>query len=101
MKKRVIALLLALLVLLPEMALAAVPGTLNQQMATRSGPGTKYTEELGTLPSSTDITVTAQVETAGTIWYQVEFRESGRLYRAYTGKKRVNAYGSIPWESNE
>lgn len=101
MKKRVIALLLALLVLLPEMALAAVPGALNQQMATRSGPGTKYTEELGTLPSSTDITVTAQVETAGTIWYQVEFRESGRLYRAYTGKKRVNAYGSIPWESNE
>lgn len=99
MKKRMAALLLTLLLLLPEMALAGVEAYLNQQMATRSGPGTKYTEELGTLPSDTEITVTAQVETAGTVWYQVEFYKNGRWYRAYTGKKRVNAYGDIPWES--
>ncbi|MBE5771877.1 MAG: SH3 domain-containing protein [Clostridiales bacterium] len=99
MKKRLIALCLVLLLLIPEMAFAGVEAYLNQQMATRSGPGTKYTEELGTLPSNTEITVTAQVETAGTVWYQVEFYKNGRWYRAYTGKKRVNAYGNIPWES--
>lgn len=101
MKKRLIAFLLVLLLLIPEAALAAVPGTLNQQMATRSGPSTKYTEELGTLPSSTNISVISQVETSGTVWYQVEFRNNGKLYRAYTGKKRVDAYGSIPWEKDE
>ncbi len=100
MKKRIIALLLMMLVLLPEAAMAATSGTLNQQMATRSGPSTKYTEELGTLPSSTSITVIAQVETSGTVWYQVEFKNNGKLYRAYTGKKRVNAYGNIPWEND-
>lgn len=97
--KRIIALCLLALILLPEMALASVPASLNQQMATRSGPGTKYTEELGTLPKSTPITVIAQVETGETVWYQVEYRSNGKLYRAYTGKKRVNTGSAIPWEN--
>lgn len=100
MKKKISALLLVLLLLLPELAAAGTSATLNQKMATRSGPSTKYTEELGTLPITTNITVIAQVETVGTVWYQVEFKMNGKLYRAYTGKKRVNAYGSIPWESD-
>ena len=100
--KRCFALVLALLLLLPEMALAASSGSLNQQMSTRSGPGTKYTEELGTFPSSTSIRVIAQVETNGTVWYQVEFSANGKLYRAYTGKKRVSGItGDIPWESSD
>ncbi len=100
MKKRIISLLLVLLILLPEAAMAATSASLNQKMATRSGPGTKYTEELGTLPSSTNISVISQVETNGTVWYQVEFRNNGKLYRAYTGKKRVDAYGPVSWEND-
>ena len=99
MKKRILTFLLALLMLVPECGFAAVKGYLNQQMATRSGPGTKYTEELGTLPSSTDIQVIAQAETNGTVWYQVELTRNQKLYRCYTGKKRVDAFGDIPWES--
>lgn len=101
MKKRVIAFFLIIMLLLPELAMAGVSAKLNQKMATRSGPGTKYTEELGTMPITTDITVIAQVETGGTVWYQVEFRYNSMLYRAYTGKKRVNAYGTIPWQEND
>ena len=99
MKKRILTFLLALLMLVPECGFAAVKGYLNQQMATRSGPGTKYTEELCTLPSSTEIQVIAQAETNGTVWYQVEFTRNQKLYRCYTGKKRVDAFGDIPWES--
>lgn len=99
MKERIAALLMLLCMLLPELALAGTKGYLNQKMATRSGPGTKYTEELGTRPIDTDITVIAQAETNGTVWYQVEFTMNQKLYRCYTGKKRVNASGNIPWES--
>ena len=100
MKKRIILLLLALC-LLPEMCFAGADAWLNQKMATRSGPGTKYTEELGTLPVDTDITVIAQAETNGTVWYMVEFSRNMKLYRAYTGKKRVEVASSayIPWEN--
>ncbi len=101
MFKRFVALLLAVLTLVPAAASASVPGLLNQKMATRSGPSTKYTEELGTFPQSTPITVIAQIETNGTVWYQVEFTYNSMLYRAYTGKKRVDGIGvdSVPWES--
>ena len=97
-QKKVFALLIALS-LLYAAAIADVPATLNQRMATRSGPGTRYTEELGTLPSSTQISVISKVETHGTIWCQVEFwGRDGRLYRAYTGRKRIDCNESIPWE---
>lgn len=29
----------------------------------------------------------------------MEFTRNRKLYRCYTGKKRVNAYGDIPWET--
>lgn len=102
MKKRVVSLLMILVLLLPELALAGIGGFeahLIDRMATRSGPGTKYTEELGTFAEDTKIIVIAQAETNGTVWYQVEFTRNQKLYRAYTGKKRVSAYGDIPWES--
>lgn len=101
MKKRLVSLLLLICLMLPTFASAGVKGTLNDKMATRSGPGTKYTEELGTLPKDTSITVIAQAETNGTVWYQVEFTRNQKLYRCYTGKKRVNvsSSSSIPWES--
>lgn len=79
---------------------APIPAALNQKMATRSGPGTKYTEELGTFSASTKVAVISQIETNGTVWYQVEFTYNKKLHRAYTGKKRVDAWGDIPWESS-
>ena len=67
MKKLAMTALLALLLAgLAAGARAGVPGVLNQKMATRSGPGTKYTEELGTLPQDTAITIIHCVETNGT-----------------------------------
>lgn len=99
MKKRIVALLILLVMLLPEIGLAGTRTRLNQQMAARSGPGTKYTEELGTLPIDTSITVISQAETNDTVWYQVEFTRNQKLYRCCTGQKRVNACGDIPWES--
>ena len=65
-------------------------------MATRSGPGTKYTEELGTLPQNTPITLIEYVTTGGTPWGLVEFYKGGQKYRAYTGMKRITASGPVP-----
>lgn len=74
--------------------------SLTQQLITRSGPGTMYTQELGTQPADTEIFVVSQVEANGAVWYQVEYTLDQKMYRCYTGKKRVNVYGDIPWESN-
>jgi len=77
-----------------------LPASLNQRMATRSGPGTKYTEELGTLPQSTRITLYEYVVTQGTPWGMVEFEKNGRLYRAYTGMKRIDTTQPVPLGSD-
>ena len=50
MKKRIVLLAMALLIaLLPLAAFAEGTATVKDKMASRSGPGTKYSEELGTL----------------------------------------------------
>jgi len=69
-------------------------GALNQRMATRTGPGTKFTEDHGTLPESTEIVVYAQEDSSGTPWVLVEFVRNGKLVRAYTGLKRVDVDAS-------
>lgn len=97
--KKWIAALLALCMACQAAGALAVSASLNQRMATRSGPGTKYTEELGTFPQSTQITVIEQVTNNETTWVLVEFRSNGSLYRAYTGLKRVNVSGYIPYGS--
>ncbi len=79
----------------PETFPSYTPASLNQRMATRSGPGTKYTEELGTLPQDTNIVLIETVTTYGTPWGLVEFYRNGLKYRAYTGMKRINAYGPV------
>lgn len=73
----------------------AIPARLNQRMATRSGPSSLYTEELGTLPMSTAITVLWQEKT-GVAWAMVEYEKNGKLYRAYTGMKRIDTEEDIP-----
>ena len=93
--KKLAIVLLALLLCLPSVS-TATEAVLNQRMATRSGPSTLYTEELGTLPQSTPIRVIEQV--MGSVpWGLVEFEKKGFWYRAYTGMKRINAYSEVPW----
>jgi uncharacterized protein YraI len=74
----------------------AIDATLNQRMATRTGPGTKFTEDHGTLPEGTEIVAYIQEETGGTAWVLVEFTKNGKLVRTYTGLKRVDADAGIP-----
>lgn len=104
MKLRIFALALALLLCAPlaladngyEGTLEPIEATLNQKMALRSGPGTKYTE-LGTYPKDTPITLYEQ-EIGGTVsWGQLEFHGNGGLIRAYTGMKRIDASQEAPW----
>ena len=78
----------------PNAGRSYTPASLNQRMATRSGPGTQYTEELGTLPQETEIKLLESVNT-GVPWGLVEFYRNGVKVRAYTGMKRINAYGPV------
>ena len=73
----------------------AVYAELNQRMATRTGPGTKYTEDHDTLPQSTEIVVYAQEDSGGTPWVLVEFERNEKLVRAYTGMKRIDVDSAI------
>ena len=84
----------------PPQTGGGLPASLNQRMATRSGPGTKYTEELGTLPRDTRITLYEYVVTDGTPWGMVEFEKNGKLYRAYTGMKRIDTSYTVPLGSD-
>lgn len=74
----------------------AIPARLNQRMATRTGPGTQYTEDHGTLPKDTAIVVYQQAEGSGVPWGLVEFEVRGKLVRAYTGMKRIDADSTPP-----
>lgn len=69
---------------------------LNQRMATRTGPGTKYTEDHGTLPQSTPITILQRETTNDVEWVLVEFmRNDGKKVRAYTGMKRIDIEANV------
>jgi len=70
-------------------------GRLNQKLATRSGPGTKYTEP-GAFPASTDISVYYQTNGNGVMWGLVEFENKGLWYRVYTGMKRIDDAYDVP-----
>lgn len=89
---KLLVILLCLALLVPVVK-ADTPASLNQRMATRSGPGTQYTEDLGTLPQNTPITLIETVTTKGTPWGMVEFYKNNMKYRAYTGMKRINVPG--------
>ena len=58
-------------------------------MATRTGPGTAYTEDLETLPKDTEIVVLQQEMGDGVPWGLVEFELGDIYYRAYTGMKSM------------
>ena len=107
--KRILALFLALALLVPALGLAAAkthsytdtlkPYTayLKDKLATRSGPGTNYTE-LGTYGQNTSIKIYEREIGGSVTWGMVEFRGNGGLIRAYTGMKRIDTdTPDIPW----
>ena len=81
--------------------LIPISATLNQKMATRTGPSTAYTEDHGTLPADTSIVVYQQEMGSGVPWVMVEFERNGLPVRAYTGLKRVNVSGEVPWATQK
>lgn len=80
----------------PAVIRQPIEATLNQRMSLRSGPNTRYTE-LGTYPQTTAIVVYEQEMGNEVPWGMVEFRVKGGLIRAYTGMKRIDVTGSVPW----
>ena len=84
-------------------AWTAYEATLNQRMATRTGPGTKFTEDHGTQSKDTQIVVYAQETGGSTTWALVEYRrKDGKLVRTYTGTKRIDAdFSAIPYTTRE
>ena len=94
--KKLAVLLLAAMLVLPWAALAGEDVTLMQKVATRSGPGTQYTEETGVLTPPAAITLVAQTDS----WYHVEYTRGGKTYRAYILKSKVKGTFDLPWESD-
>lgn len=76
---------------------ALLPAYLNQKMATRLGPGTWYSEVLGTFKKDTKIQVIEQVMGNGVPWGLVDFWSNGKHYRAYTGMKRISTKAMVPF----
>ena len=60
-----------------------IAATLTMKMATRLGPNTAYSEELGTFPQTTSIRVFEQAMGNDVPWVMVEFMYKGQRYRAY------------------
>ena len=71
---------------------ANVTVTLNQRLATRTGPGTQYDEPGSFLSAGSRVTALSKAydQRNGIWWVQVEFSSGGNRYRAYTGAKRFD-----------
>lgn len=74
-----------------------VPGVSLMRIATRSGPGTIYTEPGSFYQEGYPVDVISQAyDSANGIWWaQIEFSYQGKLMRAYTGVKRIDADWSL------
>ena len=109
--KRILALCLLALFLLPVFALAAsetkhaysdplepVPAYPKQRITLRSGPGTHYTE-LGTYNEDTDAVFYEQETDGSSTWGLIEFHIRGKGFiRAYTNMYRIDPETEdIPW----
>lgn len=116
MRKRLLALLLTLLFLTSSTALADLPlaldrddiyamrygqpkgtwqradATLLMKIATRTGPGTGYTEPGTFLKAGDRVSVISKIydERNEIWWVQVEFSYNHQWYRAYTGSQRMS-----------
>ncbi len=116
MKKELLALLLTLLLCTASTALADLPLALNRddiwsmhagytagswqradatllmKIATRTGPGTGYTEPGTFLQAGDRVSVISKIydEVNEIWWVQVEFSYNHQWYRAYTGAQRMS-----------
>ena len=96
--KKLTAMLLLICLLLPLTAQAGTWATLNQPIATRTGPGTEYTEPGGFLSRGDRVYVRSKVwDPVNEIWWvQVEFTPpvyynyADDMIRVYTGAWRLN-----------
>lgn len=99
--KRSVCILLALCLLLPAVASAESWARLNQRIATRSGPGTAYTEPGTFLRAGEYVNAVSRAwdDVNGLWWVQVEFEYRGDLIRAYTGRQRLEVdLAAVPVE---
>ena len=101
--KRIAALILVLMLLLTAIpALASTDGRVkDSRIATRSGPGTKYTEPGTFLSRGDSVIVHTKVwDSRNEIyWVQVEFTYRGEGYRVYTGSWRLDVdLNRVPYE---
>ena len=101
--KKLTALLLILCMLGSAVsALAATTGYVSEnRIATRSGPGTKYTEPGTFLSRGEAVQIHSRVWDARNemYWVQVEFESRGEKYRVYTGDWRLSA--DLTWVPDE
>ena len=90
-KKKWIVWLCLLMTLLTAVAQASVSATLTARMATRSGPGTNYTELGSYFSRGTKIKAISRCYDSknGVWWIQVDFKYRNAYRRAYTGRKRM------------
>ena len=98
MKKTILCLLAAILltVALAASAGASASATPNQQLALRTGPNRDYVW-IGTMPQTTSIRAFEFDSVNGVTWVLVEYESGGKVYRGYTGLKRMSVNGNIPW----
>ena len=97
MKRKILAWVCSLLLALSALgALAGVSATPNQDLALRTGPNTRYVW-LDIMPQSTRIVAYEYEEGNDVTWVLVEYENGGKLYRGYTGLKRMTVNGRIPW----
>ncbi|MBQ3575560.1 MAG: hypothetical protein IJA26_07805, partial [Clostridia bacterium] len=82
--------------ILPDYSSRGVPATPNQELALRTGPTTGYTW-LFHLPEDTPITAYEYEQGSGVTWVLIEFEYKGMRCRGYTGLKRMDVHGNIPW----
>ncbi len=72
----------------------------NQKLATRSGPNTRYTWTEH-YPESTAVRLFYQADGNGVRWAYFEMNCNGQKYRLYTGMKRFDGYGDVPYDRED
>lgn len=84
--------LLALLALLPALAMAETAGRMNANAQVSTGPGEQYALAPDMeLPRGQQVTVRTKYTSGGETWVQVEFAWAGALARGYVRSADVNA----------